>query len=83
MQFGFTLQLEELDIERSPEHDLTDQALWDRIFEIIRDGGWCVLVSPPCNTFSRARFQFERFPGPRPLRSREYPKGFPWLSDAN
>ena len=83
VQFGFTLQLEELDIERSPEHDLTDQALWDRIFEIIRDGGWCVLVSPPCNTFSRARFQFERFPGPRPLRSREYPKGFPWLSGAN
>ena len=40
-------------------------------------------MSPPCNTFSRARFQWRRYPGPRPVRSRTWPKGFPWLSKQN
>ena len=53
----FKLVLKEFDIERSPQHDLTDASLWDEILETLKEGGWCVIVSPPCNTFSRARFQ--------------------------
>lgn len=79
--YGFSLQLKELDIGRSPEHDLKNQALWDDIFNTLAEGEWCLIVSPPCNTFSRARYQFAKHPGPRPLRSKTYPKGFPWLSN--
>ena len=38
------------------------------------------MVSPPCNTFSRARFHFLESPGPRPLRNFMWPRGFPWLA---
>ena len=74
------LQLMEFDIERSPEHDLTDGALWERIFDLLKEGGWVLIVSPPCNTFSRARFQRQHL-GPKPLRTHIWPRGFPWLSN--
>ena len=77
------LQLQEFDIERSETHDLRSKELWDQICETLKEGGWFLIVSPPCNTFSRARFQWRRYPGPRPLRSRTWPKGFPWLSNVN
>ena len=64
-------------------HDLTDVSLWDEILDTLKEGGWCVIVSPPCNTFSRARFQHLLHPGPKPLRTKSWPKGFPWLSNAN
>eukprot|EP00435_Cladocopium_sp_Y103_P074174 s127_g47.t1 len=51
------LILKEFDIERSPDNDLTNVSLWSEIFDTLKEGGWCVIVSPPCNTFSRARFQ--------------------------
>ena len=77
------LQLLEFDIERSETHDLRSKELWEQICEKLKEGGWFLIVSPPCNTFSRARFQWRRYPGPRPLRSRTWPKGFPWLSNVN
>ena len=77
------LQLLEFDIERSETHDLRSKELWEQICETLKEGGWFLIVSPPCNTFSRARFQWRRYPGPRPLRSRTWPKGFPWLSNVN
>ena len=73
------LILKEFDIERSPDHDLTDAALWEEIHATLKEGPWFLIVSPPCNAFSRARFQFQVHPGPRPLRSLSWPKGFPWL----
>ena len=76
------LVLKEFDIERSPDHDLSDVSLWDEIMATLEEGSWFIIVSPPCNTFSRARFQ-RRYPGPRPLRTKEWPRGFPWLSNAN
>ena len=76
------LILKEFDVERSPEHDLTNVALWTEIIETLEEGQWFIIVSPPCNTFSRARFQ-RRHPGPRPLRTKAWPRGFPWLSNAN
>ena len=77
------LILKEFDIERSPMHDLTDVSLWSEILDTLNEGGWCIIVSPPCNTFSRARFQHILHPGPKPLRTRAWPKGFPWLSNAH
>eukprot|EP00435_Cladocopium_sp_Y103_P074800 s19_g51.t1 len=74
------LILKEFDIERSPDHDLRNAALWKEIYSTLEEGGWTVIVSPPCNTFSRARFQVQH-PGPKPLRNRTWPRGFPWLSD--
>ena len=80
---GVQVELHEFDIERSPQHDLTDNALWDKIFDTLKEGNWVLIVSPPCNTFSRARFQNRRHPGPKPLRTRMWPRGFPWLSAAH
>ena len=77
------LELHEFDIERSPSHDLTDTSLWDKIYKTLGEGNWFLIVSPPCNTFSRARFQFRQHPGPKPLRTRMWPRGFPWLSASN
>ncbi len=76
------LSVLEFDIERSPEHDLTRGQLWNRISDLLKEG-YILIVSPPCNTFSRARFQWLRHPGPRPLRNVNWPKGFPWLSSKN
>ena len=70
----------EFDIERSPEHDLTDEKLWERIGDLLKEGDWVLIVSPPCNTFSRARFQLQH-PGPKPLRNVTWPRGFPWLKN--
>ena len=74
------LDIREFDIERSSQHDLTKDELWEEIFATLKEGDWILIVSPPCNTFSRARFQFLRSPGPRPLRNFQWPRGFPWLA---
>lgn len=76
------LDLIEYDIERSPQHDLRSDSLWDKIFAKLKSTPCFLFVSPPCNTFSRARFQ-KRYPGPRPLRTRLWPRGFLWLSKKN
>ena len=61
--------------------DLLDSSVAERCLREIENSEWdVVLVTPPCSTFSRARCVQ---PGPRPLRSRLYPLGFPWLSDAH
>ena len=73
------LEISEMDICRDPSMDLLDEAIAKRALQQIRDGSWdVVIVTPPCNTFSRVRFVQ---PGPKPVRSRLYPLGFPWLSD--
>ena len=74
------LTLKEYDLELSPNHDLTDLSIWQDIWSTLKEGGWSLLVSPPCDTFSRARFHFLESPGPRPLRNFIWPRGFPWLS---
>ena len=72
------ISVEEVDICRGSGHDLLD----DRVFNIdlhkIRQRHYdVVIVTPPCNTFSRARCN--KGTGPPPIRSRVYPWGFPWL----
>ena len=57
----------EFDICRDDKHDLTQANVWGEIY---------ALLAKP-NTHSRAR---HRKPGPQPLRSSVWPRGFPWLS---
>lgn len=58
--------------------------LWQQFFTEVADGLWdCVFLSPPCNTFSRARHLWKKSPGPRPIRSKRYPYGFPWVSNVS
>ena len=77
------LHLRELDLKRDVNQDLSCQPLWESIFEKLRLGLWdVVLMSPPCSTFSRARFNF-REGGPRPLRDCVYPHRFPWLRESD
>ena len=47
-------------------------------------GLWDVVVmSPPCNAFSRVHFNWETSPGPQPHRNFNWPRGFPWLTGSN
>ena len=81
---GFNLDVQEIDIERSNDQDLSSPAIWESITQQLKEGLVdVVLLSPPCNTFSRARFQWKRSPGPRPVRNASFPWGFPWLSNSN
>ena len=58
-----------------PDQDLASDATWSKIFHEIRSGTYdFVFLGTPCTTFSRAR---TGPPGPRPLRSVEFPYGFP------
>ena len=81
---NFELHVREIDIERQASDNLLEATLWDTIFAELDSGNWdVILMSPPCNTFSRARFNWKACPGPRPLRNLEWPRGFPWLAGAN
>ena len=72
--------LVQFDLLRSQDHDLTSEELWDKIFGMLSEGGWILLASPPCETFTRVRHQR---PGPPPLRSSAFPFGFPWLRNSD
>ena len=79
----FDLNVREVDIERSESDDLSSAQLWEQLFADIRDGKYDVIImSPPCGTWSRVRFQWQLHPGPRPQRNKSWPWGFPWLSAA-
>ena len=81
---NFDLHVREIDIERQASDNLLEAALWDTIFAELDSGNWdVILMSPPCNTFSRARFNWKDCPGPRPFRNLEWPRGFQWLAGAN
>ena len=71
-------QLEFVSMQLSSEAILGDDA-WDELFEIAKQPGNIIFISPPYDTFSRAR---HKQPGPRPLRSDAWPRGFPWLGNS-
>ena len=72
---GLCVQVEEVDILKNKDHDLTDRKVAATWMDTIRAGFYdVVLVTPPCSTFSRARCA--NMPGPPPLRSRSFPRGF-------
>ena len=81
-QFDVHLHVRALDLKRDPGHDLTSKDLWDDIFREVTAGLWDVLIlSPPCNTFSRARCNWMGGTYPKPVRDRAFPWGFPWNSN--
>ena len=75
-------ELEEVDILNGEEDDLTDEELKANLIEATAGGKYGIAVAcPPCNTHCRATFS--NVAGPVPLRSAQYPLGFPWLSNAH
>ena len=76
------MNIEEIDILRGGKrHDLLSKTRQARLLQRIKEGAFVlVAASPPCGTFSRARHANRR--GPRPVRSKAYPRGFPWLEGA-
>ena len=74
----FDWEIEEVDILRSKSHDLTKKKFSDMLLGRISQGEFtAVLGSPPCDTYSRVKFANRN--GPRPVRTREFIRGFPWL----
>ena len=73
------LHILEVDLLRSPEHDVTAVEFWNSLVKRVLDREFnIVIATPPCNTHSRARNANKS--GPPPIRSKEFPFGFPWLS---
>jgi hypothetical protein len=68
----------EIDLQISEEHDMSDEDRWQELITKIRNGEFDIIImSPPCSTWSRAVWANRL--GPKPVRSREFPFGFPWL----
>ena len=77
--YNIELVMIELDILRSRKHDLSMMQRKAYYLKKARAGGYhSILTSPPCGTFSRARWANNA--GPKPLRLRNCPRGFPWLT---
>ena len=78
--YGLELQLREVDtLIHGDADDLTSDGVWERLLADIQKGAFDIIIgSPPCHTHSRACWRGGE--GPCPLRSREHPRGFPWLS---
>jgi hypothetical protein len=76
---GLKVNTTEMDVLRGgARHDLLGKARQKRLLKKISEGEFVLVVSsPPCGTFSRARHANRR--GPRPVRSKVFPRGFPWL----
>ena len=84
VQFDILVHVRALDLKRDPSHDLTSKGLWEDVFQGISAGLWDVLIlSPPCNTFSRARCNWMGGTFPKPVRDQSFPWGFPWNSNQN
>lgn len=80
---GYKLEIDEFDWERSASHDLSKTKLWNEITNKVERGEYDVaMLSPPCGTFSRARHNRRNY-GPHPVRSKDWPWGFPWLGQAD
>ena len=67
----------EFDICRDDKQDLTQDSVWEEIFRLVAKPRTVFITNPPCNTHSRA---WRRKPGPQPLRSSVWPRGFPSLT---
>ena len=77
---GLAVTVVEVDIEFGEGHDLSKQEVRQSWLNRIRKGEFrAVVVTPPCSTYSRVRMA--NMKGPPPLRSKDFPFGFPWLSN--
>ena len=75
--------VEEIDILRGGQkHDLLRKVHRDKILVKVRKGYYLLAAaSPPCGSFSRSRSANNM--GPRPIRSKAFPRGFPWLQGSS
>ena len=72
----------DVDTVNDASDNLDNDLVWEMIFQAIGSGlVEFIWMGPPCTSFSPAR---RHGPGPRAVRSAEYPRGFPkaWLSEA-
>ena len=80
--FEIEVVCEEWDILRSDACDLSVPQVQDELDKRVAAGEFdFVLMSPPCNSWSRVLFANGW--GPCAIRTAEWPWGFPWLSDKN
>ena len=82
-EFDFTVHVFSIDVySDSAQQNLLDEDVQIALLESIGQGEYgIVILIPPCHTYSR--LQFANNFGPRPLRNRQYPRGFPWLRGKN
>ena len=77
--------IQEIHTERGEQFNVLEGDLWESLMSQLDSGNihfW--IITPPCNTHSRARHASQvLFPGPKPLRNRQHPYGFPWLDGTN
>ena len=75
---GWTVAVHCIDLLRDANADLSDDSTWAKVLSDIQDTQYDILLcSPPCSSWSRACYCDHL--GPRPVRSREHPCGYPWL----
>ena len=67
-------EMDEVDILVDPvEHDMMRDDKQDQYVRLVENGGYdFVVVSPPCNTWTRAVWR-DKFGGPRPIRDKAHP----------
>ena len=76
----FTIEVIEINIIHGEDHDLSREEVRMAWLQRIRDGEFAaILCTPPCSTWTRVRMANMR--GPPPIRSRQYPFGYPWLKN--
>jgi hypothetical protein len=75
---GISFTWRQVDILRDAvQDDLLDDDVRHGLLGEMSSGTFgFVFASPPCSSFSRAVYSNTQ--GPKPVRSREYPLGFPW-----
>ena len=72
------LTVHEVDLLRGgKDHDLSLDSNKREFLQLAADSN-IIICTPPCSDFSRAKWSNRL--GPAPLRSAQYPEGFPWLS---
>ena len=82
-QHGTVLHMVEVDTVRDAvNHDMAASSPWNSVLQRVENREFqIVIATPPCNTHSRV--VWANTAGPRPIRSRQWPMGFPWLEGAN
>eukprot|EP00973_Karenia_brevis_P041394 5727719-Karenia_brevis.AAC.1 len=71
----------EVDLLRGGEqHNVASESVWNMLCSEVQTAS-AVIVTPPCNTDSRALWANPN--GPPPGRNKRYPRGFPWLAKAD
>ena len=80
---GISVTVDEVDVLRGGRrHDLLHGKRQEKIRARIKSGFYHLMAaSPPCGSFSRARSANKK--SPQPVRSKKFPRGFPWLKGAS